>query len=374
MSPTRRILLATALAILAALATATVAWAAAPIVTYTTTGAAGTNGWFRGPVTVEWTVDWNGSTPVATTGCEPAVRIAQDTTGTTLTCRAQGSGGTTTTQTSAIRIDATPPAVTAATASRPPDSGPWYRAPVAVAWSGTDATSGIAACTTLTYAGPDGPAAPTGTCTDVAGNTSAPLAFSLAFDATPPALTDVSAVGGDTVATVRWQAGADATAVTVTRSPGVSGEPASVVYQGTASQFEDTDLRNGRSYDYTVTATDAAGNPATASTAAVPASRLRAPSAGARVSAAPVLRWRSVPNARYYNVQLFRGTTKVLSAWPAHAHLRLRGTWRYAGIRRRLVPGVYRWFVWPGFGRRAQHRYGSLIGTRRFVVIGAAAR
>ena len=26
--------------------------------------------------------------------------------------------------------------------------------------------------------------------------------------------------------------------------------------------------------------------------------------------------------------------------------------------------------MWPGFGRRSAHRYGSLIGTRRFVVVG----
>lgn len=368
----RRALLVATLAAVACLVAATAAQALPPTVSYAITGPVGTNGWFRGGVTVAWTVTWNGSTPIATTGCEPAIRVAQDTPGTTLTCEAQGSDGTTTTQTRVIRIDATPPAVLRAAAARPPDSGPWYRAPVGLAWSGSDATSGIASCTALTFAGPDGPAAPAGTCTDVAGNTSAPLAFSLSYDATPPALTGVSAVGGDTVATVRWQAGADATAVTVTRSPGPGGQPASVVYQGTASRFEDTGLRNGRHYDYAVTVTDAAGNPATASTAAVPASRLRAPSAGARVTAAPVLRWRSVPHARYYNVQLFRGTTKVLSTWPAHAHLRLRSAWHYLGVRRRLVPGVYRWFVWPGFGRRAQHRYGSLIGTRRFVVIPAA--
>jgi hypothetical protein len=72
-------------------------------------------------------------------------------------------------------------------------------------------------------------------------------------------------------------------------------------------------------------------------------------------------------------VQLFRGTTKVLSTWPVRAHLRLRPAWRYAGVRRRLAPGIYRWFVWPGFGRRARKHYGALIGTRRFVVVGPRA-
>ena len=92
------------------------------------------------------------------------------------------------------------------------------------------------------------------------------------------------------------------------------------------------------------------------------------------VTRAPVLRWRIVAGARYYNVQLFRGARKVLSAWPVRARLRVHRTWRYGGVRRRLAPGVYRWYVWPGYGRRAAHRYGALVGTRRFVVVRPGAR
>jgi hypothetical protein len=351
---------------------AAAARAAPPTVSYAVSGTPGDNGWFVTPVTVAWSVNFNGLAPIATAGCEAAVRIAADTRGTVLTCRAQNGDGTTVTTTRAIKVDATAPAVTAAAAARPPDAGTWYRAPVAVTWSGTDGTSGVAGCTALTYAGPDGPAAPTGTCRDNAGNVSAPLAFRFSYDATPPALAGVTVIAADTAATVRWQASPDA-AITVTRAPGASGAASSVVYRGSAASFEDTGLRNGVRYEYTVTAADAAGNAVSATAGAQPETRLRGPAAGARVTAPPVLRWRAVPAARYYNVQLFRGTTKVLSMWPVHAHLRLRPAWRYAGVRRRLAPGIYRWFVWPGFGRRAQKRYGALIGTRRFVVVGRGA-
>jgi hypothetical protein len=345
------------------------AHAAPPSVSYTLSGTSGDNGWFRSGVTVAWTVNFNGLPPISTSGCEPAVAVSADTRGTTRSCRAQNTDGTTTTSTRVIKIDKTAPVVSGAAAARPPDAGAWYRAPVGIAWTGTDGMSGIASCTTLTYAGPDGPAAPAGTCRDLAGNVSAPLPFAFSYDATPPALSAVTATGGDTVATVRWQTGADVVGITVTRSPGLRGAATSVVYQGTAPRFEDTGLRNRARYTYTVAATDAAGNVSSATAAARTGSRLRGPRAGARLLRPPVLRWQSVPGARYYNVQLFRGTHKVLSTWPVHTRLRLHGRWRYAGVNRRLVPGVYRWFVWPGFGRRSEQRYGSLIGTRRFVVV-----
>jgi hypothetical protein len=58
--------------------------------------------------------------------------------------------------------------------------------PVAITWSGSDATSGIAGCSSLTYSGPDsGSAAASGGCTDKAGNTAA-ATLPLQYDATAP--------------------------------------------------------------------------------------------------------------------------------------------------------------------------------------------
>jgi len=366
--PRRPVAPVVALTVAAALALPSWAAAALPMINYTLSGKPGAAGWFVSPVTVAWSVNFQG-TAVTSKGCEAAVSITGDTTGTTRSCSASNTEGTTTAVTAAIRIDTKPPVATGAGAARPPDVPGVYRGPVGVAWTGTDATSGIAGCTTLTYAGPDGPASLAGTCTDKAGNVSAPLSFALSYDATPPALGGVSAVGGDTLTTVRWAAGADAQQVTVVRSGGPDGAPAAIVFAGLGTKFVDTGLRNGAAYTYSVTATDAAGNAASLGAQATPVSRLVRPQPGARMLRPPLLRWKRVANADYYNVQLFRGSQKILSSWPARARLRLHRAWRYGGHRRRLTAGTYRWYVWPGYGRRSRRAYGSVLGIRTFTIV-----
>jgi Bacterial Ig-like domain (group 3) len=104
------------------------------------------------------------------------------------------------------------------------------------------------------------------------------------------------------------------------------------------------------------------------------ASALFAPAAGARVTRPPLLRWRRTPRASYYNVQLYRGSVKVLSAWPTTTRLQLKARWRHLGRTRRLTAGRYRWLVWPGFGKAAQRRYGRSLGASTFRVVSRARR
>jgi hypothetical protein len=80
----------------------------------------------------------------------------------------------------------------------------------------------------------------------------------------------------------------------------------------------------------------------------------------------PRLHWRRVKGATYYNVQLYRGTRKILSVWPRRTHLQLPSRWRFGGRLFRLSPARYDWYVWPGFGPPARHRYGHLIVHRQF--------
>jgi hypothetical protein len=331
-------------------------------VQYQLTGPAGTEGWYVGPVTVKWTV--TGET--GTSNCDTQT-LTRDTPGTSLTCTATDSGGGSFSRTALVRIDQTAPVPVSATAARPPDNAGWYTAPVALTWTGADATSGIAACTASTYAGPDNAtAAPAGTCTDRAGNISPPLPFALAFDVTAPALAEVAATVSGTTATLRWTAGADVIATSVVRQGlGPLEVPAG------AREVTDGPLAAGKAYAWTIAVRDAAGNTTSVDAAAkVPATRVASASAGGR----PTLRWKTRRNATYYNLQLFRFGRKVLSAWPTKPHYTLPRAWRLNGRTHRLTAGVYRWYVWPGYGPAARHRYGRLLAKGKVTVTTAAAR
>jgi hypothetical protein len=260
--------------------------------------------------------------------------------------------------------DATPPTITGVIPSRAPDYNGWYNHPVSFTFVGADATSGIESCSTPTYAGPDNEnAAVIGSCRDRAGNV-ASFTLPIRYQATPPSLT-AAAETGDSSVSLRWQASVD---VTIARSPGLKGAPSSVVYQGNSGSLDDTQVRNGVRYQYTLTAQDQAGNTTVRNVLVMPGPRLLAPVANAHVAGPPLLQWTAVPRTRYYNLQLYYRGAKVLSAWPTQPSLRLKPAWTFAGRHHRLKPGLYRWYVWPGLGRRAAARYGPLIGTGTFVV------
>ena len=65
--------------------------------------------------------------------------------------------------------------------------------------------------------------------------------------------------------------------------------------------------------------------------------------------------------ARYYNAQLLRRGHKILTRWPRGAA---------AAARTSSSPARYCWYVWPGFGKRSEHRYGDLLGKSCFTVVG----
>jgi hypothetical protein len=266
-----------------------------------------------------------------------------------------------------LRYDETPPEVTGASADRPPDGGGFYNHAFTLAFRGRDAVSGLDSCASVEVAGPQGESSVRGTCRDNAGNTSAPRAHPIRYDSKPPALRKVTVVAGNGFAQVTVEASKDVALVEIARSPGVGGAERSVLFRGRALSFKDTKVRNGRRYQYAVTVYDAARNAARRRATALPRAPLYAPLAGAHVSTAPVLEWLPGAKAGYYNVQLYRGRTKILSAWPKGPRLALARSWTYEGVSRRLLPGLYMWFVWPGYGERALNDYGKLIGKSSFV-------
>ena len=329
----------------------------------TITGAAGNNGWYLGNVTVNWTKTGEAGSQ----GCDTTT-LSTDTPGTKLTCRIWDNNGGEIIQSVTIKLDKTAPAVTAA-AGRAADANGWYNHAVAVTFSGTDATSGMASCVGGAYSGPDNPeASVAGNCQDLAGNV-ARATFSFKYDSTPPQVTAVSTKRGNRTAQFSWRASADTKRVEIARAPGRKGAGQSVVYTGDASSFRDAGLTAGRNYRYRITGFDEAQNRVDQTLTFTASGRLLTPAPGEKVKLGQktILTWTRLKKASYYNLQLIRGG-KVLSAWPVRASFQLPRSWVYQGRRYRLRPGVYRWYVWPGIGRISANRYGRLLGSSSFVV------
>jgi hypothetical protein len=323
--------------------------------------------WNRSPVLLSWTYDPGKAQPVPADSCRPQT-INADTAGLRVPCEVQDlQDMSSTRKTAVVRLDATGPTITDAEALRPPDYDGWWNHPVTFAFEASDLTSGVAACSNATYSGPDSPLAQlTGACRDVAGNSST-RSFSVKYDATPPTVSALTPEPLGRRIALSWTPSPDVVRADLSRSPGSGGAKRSVVYSGAARIFTDRSVKIGVKYAYSVTVYDAAGNTASM-TVRVRPSALQ-PAAGARLVKPPVLRWERERGARYYNVQLFRGRNKLLSAWPTRTELRLRRSWTYRGRHHRLTRGHYRWYVWPGLGSRADHRYGALIGHSNFSIV-----
>jgi hypothetical protein len=158
---------------------------AVPSVTFKCSPApADCSSWYRSNVSIDWTVI---PSDAARTGCQDK-SFTTDTAGTNEFCSADDGSATVTVQLR-MRVDKTAPTVLGGNPARGADFGGWYNQPVSVAFTGTDQTSGIDACTTLTYAGPDSASGSlTGTCVDKAGNVGS-LGYGLKYDDTAPSVT-----------------------------------------------------------------------------------------------------------------------------------------------------------------------------------------
>ena len=187
----------------------------------------------------------------------------------------------------------------------------------------------------------------------------------------PPS--DVSALkadAGDTRVRLSWQLPDGVDHVVITHQL-TDGGDAQVVYTGSGESFTDRGLVNGLEYRYVVVSVNKNGDTsAGVAVVALPkATLLRSPKDGARLTKPPKLVWARNSEATYYNVQLFRGNLKILSMWPTTRTLTLKASWKYRGHAYKLKRGVYRWYVWPGFGARAAVDYGELLGFSSFQIV-----
>jgi hypothetical protein len=342
-------------------------------ITYRIDGISGSNGWYRGSslgnlVRVFWTYNVD-----VLQGCTNPSKVDGPTTGTRASCTVILTNGQPLTwYTAPIKIDRDPPTGVAASLSRGPDFNGWYNHPLGVAWRGGDATSGIASCSVLTYSGPDRAGARIGGgCTDRAGN-GASTAIAINYDATAPVLNKVSITSKAGSDLVHWKSTSPSDTVVLQRWTRGTKEPAAgkgVVFRGTGETFTDTKIRSSLEYTYAVQTFDQAGNASRKiSVLAFPkVLTLGKTPYTPRAASSPILRWDRSRGAKYYHVQLFRGSKRILAAWPLSHQLKLRSAWKWSGHRYRLAPGRYRWYVWAGIGKRSFARYRT-IGSAQFIV------
>jgi hypothetical protein len=357
------------------------------ITTVSTDRPADSQGWWNHPVSVAF------AATDATSGvgaCDTITYSGPDAATKDVAGSCSDKAGNSSNSKMAIKYDATPPTITSILPERAPDYNGWWNHPLRIAYAGTDSLSGLAYCDTVVYSGSETPTTDVpGTCTDRAGN-AATGRVSIKYDDQPPVLAALPAEVGSDEAVIHWSQSPDTVLTEVRRSPGIGGSPTSTVYSGIGSSFADPGVKNGETYTYSINARDQAANiasvmvtvtppgpapaaePAPATVVVVaPDARASAPpqiAATTRPLEAPRLTWRRVKHATYYNVQLFRGKKKILSTWPKSTYLQLKPRWRYRGRLNRLTAGRYTWYVWPGFGRRAEQRYGRLLESRQFTL------
>jgi hypothetical protein len=146
----------------------------------------GANGWYKSDVTLTWTVT-DSESAVTKTGCNNQ-NITSDQQATTYSCSATSAGGSAGPVSVSIKRDATAPTNVAGELDRAADSNGWYNHAVNATFTGDDATSSIASCSSDgAYSGPDGTGKTvTGSCTDNAGNSASGSSPTFNYDATAP--------------------------------------------------------------------------------------------------------------------------------------------------------------------------------------------
>ena len=264
-----------------------------------------------------------------------------------------------------------PPSITLNVSGEAGENG-WYRSNVGVSWTVSDPT-GISSSNgcepRMLTSDTDGT---TLTCS-ASNNARPPLSNSVSvtirIDRTPPRLSDVTETPGDGANVLQWRSTSRSDTFRIERSARRDKAPPEIFRGVRGTTFKDTSIQNGREYVYVVIARDGAGNVSRGvRLLALPkVLTLEKLPYLPRVSESPILRWKAVPGAAYYHVQLFRGGKRILAAWPRGPQLALQPAWTWAGHRYRLDRGTYRWYVWAGTGPQSAAHY-TRIGTAAFAV------
>jgi hypothetical protein len=114
-----------------------------PVIVPQVSGTSGENGWYRGSVTVTWSVADAESGIASSSGCE-ATHLTNDTAGVTLTCSATNGAGLSASVPITIKIDQTPPAISGLPAPGCSIWPPNHKLVQVAAVTANDGLSGIA--------------------------------------------------------------------------------------------------------------------------------------------------------------------------------------------------------------------------------------
>ena len=231
-----------------------------PVISYALSPAApdGANGWYKGNVTLAWTVtDLQSPNSVQKTGCVDQ-NITADQAATTYTCSATSAGGSAAEQSVTIKRDGTAPTISSNLSSVGTENAAgWYNQPVTVSFTCNDGLSGIDTCTPNSVLGEGADQSVTGTAKDMAGNTASTTESDIDIDLTAPVITDdsVNHAPTGTLGTNGWFR-SDVT-VTFGASDNLSG------FTDEANPYTFTRTTSGEGSAVTVgsgTVNDAAGN------------------------------------------------------------------------------------------------------------------
>lgn len=95
------------------------------------------------------------------------------------------------------------------------------------------------------------------------------------------------------------------------------------------------------------------------------------PAPAAAVHAAPLpgqtFAWVATPGASAYEFQLFQGGERIYRARVAKPRLVLPGRWREDGRPHALLPGNYRWYVWPVSSRTKRQASAATVQAKLVV-------
>jgi hypothetical protein len=206
--------------------------------------------------------------------------------------------------------------------------------------------------------------------TDTTTGTVSQATYSWQVDTTPPpAMTGFAGRARPGAVTLTWQKPTDPDHALARLWRQRPGGPWRLVKQLVdATRFTDNGLANDVLFRYRLQSYDDAGNASRPVYTRERPSRIFVPQYGAVLTRPPLIDWTTVRRATYYNVQIWRHGHKILSLWPWRSRLQMRASWRFRGRSYTLAPAGYTVLVWPGFGRKAAARYGSLLGSTSFHV------